>query len=150
VRRRLPRGSAGARNRSAADTVKNDAEKLARTSSRVQTAMVRWGVATACSRASLNSSCQKTGESNFIGNSAAHCMQSRRQRFPTVRTAGQVGNGEVKAKLNNIRACTSTAVLKGCGFIGDSQGEPVEIECIMAGKSVRLQQEWCGRRRTLS
>jgi hypothetical protein len=60
------------------------------------------------SRASLNSSCQKTGESNFIGNNAAHCMQRRRQRFPTVRTATQLGNGEVMAKTHDISTCTST------------------------------------------
>jgi hypothetical protein len=60
------------------------------------------------SQASLNSNCQKTGESNFISNDAAHRMQGRRQRFPTVRTVGWLGNSEVRAKMNNIRACTST------------------------------------------
>ena len=68
------------------------------------------GVATAGSRGSLSSNCQKTGESNFfISDGAAHCVQSRRQRFPTVRMVGWVGNGEARAKTANIRACTSTA-----------------------------------------
>jgi hypothetical protein len=44
----------------------------------------------------------------FIGNSVAHCMQRRRQRFPTVRTAGNAVNGEVMANTHYIRACAST------------------------------------------
>ena len=39
--------------------------------------------------------------------------------------------------------------VKTCYFIGDLRWWPVEIECITAGKSVRLQQELCGHRRTL-
>src|SRR5271155_5758528 len=39
---------------------------LASTSLRVQTVRLRWGVETAGSRASLNSNCQKTGESNHL------------------------------------------------------------------------------------
>jgi len=40
----------------------------------------------------------------------AHCVQHRFQRFPTVRTVGEIGNGEVRAKMPDIRACASTAM----------------------------------------
>ena len=46
-RRRLPRGSTSARDPSAASTVGADARRLAPTILRVQTARLRWGVATA-------------------------------------------------------------------------------------------------------
>jgi hypothetical protein len=39
-----------------------------------------------------------------------HCVQHRFQRFPTVRTVGEIGNGEVRAKMPDIRACASTAM----------------------------------------
>jgi hypothetical protein len=38
----------------------------------------------------------------FIFNNAARCMQRRRQCFPTVRTVGSLGNGEVRAKMAHI------------------------------------------------
>jgi hypothetical protein len=52
---------------------------------------------------------EKQAKALFISNAAAPCMQRRRQRFPTVRMVGEVGNGEVRAKTTNIRACASTA-----------------------------------------
>jgi hypothetical protein len=53
---------------------------------------------------------RKQAKALFISNDAAHCMQRRRQRFPTVRTVSQVGNSEARAKMTDIRACTSTAM----------------------------------------
>jgi hypothetical protein len=44
----------------------------------------------------------------FISDNAARCMQRRRQRFPTVRMVGHVGNGEARAKMADINACAST------------------------------------------
>jgi hypothetical protein len=51
----------------------------------------------------------KQAKALFISNDAARCMQDRRQRFPTVRMVGELGNGEVMAKMIDISACTSTA-----------------------------------------
>lgn len=121
-----------------------------RTSVRVQAARCAGESRLRGSRASLNSSCQKTGESNFIGNNAAHCMQRRRQRFPTVRTTMHLGNGEVRAKVQPLTPLHIHRVLELRQFIGDSHATPVEIGCITTGKDVPLQQEWCALRRTLS
>ena len=79
------------------------------TSVRVQTARLRSG-SRDCGAVKLLSTqiVRKQAKALFISNDAAHCMQRRRQRFPTVRTVSEVGNGEVRAKINNIRACTST------------------------------------------
>src|ERR1700746_2217538 len=76
-------------------------------------------------------------------------MQHRRQRFPTVRMVSDLGNGEVWAKITNLCSCASTVILKRYEFIGDSRWVPVEIACITAGKTVRMQQELCAPRRTL-
>jgi hypothetical protein len=86
-RRRLPRVSAR-HVFSAANTVKARCRNTCVGLSACAGSEVRAEVATAGSRASLNSNCQKTGESIFISNDVAHCMQSRRQRFPTVRMVG--------------------------------------------------------------
>jgi hypothetical protein len=92
----------------AANTVRLDTGKAASVSMRVQA--VRCARSRDCGAVKLLSTqiVRKTGESNFISNGAACCMQCRRQRFPTVRTAGWLGNSEVTAKMRNIRACTST------------------------------------------
>jgi hypothetical protein len=139
-----------ARKRSAANTVKTDAKELASFSVRVQATRLRSG-SRDCRAVKLLSTqiVRKQAKAIFISNNAAHCMQRRRQRFPTVRMVGEVGNGEVIAKTGDIKACTSTARWKRCEFIGDSRSRPVEIACITAGKSVRLQHELCDHRRTL-
>jgi hypothetical protein len=127
-------------------------EKLASPSMRVQTARLRLG-SRDCRAVKLLSTqiVRKQAKAIFfISDNAAHCMQRRRQRFPTVRMVGWVGNGEVRAKMADINACASTDRWKRREFIGDSRCGPVEIECITAGKSVRMQQELCGHRRTLS
>ncbi len=125
-------------------------EELASYSVRVQATRLRSG-SRDCRAVKLLSTqiVRKQAKAIFISNNAAHCMQRRRQRFPTVRMVGEVGNGEVRAKTGDIRACTSTVRWKRCEFIGDSRSQPVEIACITAGKSVRLQHELCGHRRTL-
>ncbi len=94
----------------AANTVRLDAGKTASVSMRVQA--VRCARSRDCGAVRLLSTqiVRKTGESNFISNDAVHCVQSRRQRFPTVRMVGLLGNGEVRAKMRNIRACTSTVL----------------------------------------
>ena len=68
---------------------------------RVQAARLRSG-SRDCEAVKLLSTqiVRKTGESNFISNDAARCMQRRRQRFPTVRMVGWVGNSEVRAKMH--------------------------------------------------
>ena len=100
----------GGKGPSTAITVKAGAERLASVSMRVQTARLRSG-SRDCEAVKLLSTqiVRKTGESIFISNGAAHCMQRRRQRFPTVRMVGEVGNSEVIAKTVDIRACTFTA-----------------------------------------
>jgi hypothetical protein len=78
-----------AKNRSAANTVRIVPEEPESTSVRVQAARLHSGSSRLLgSQASLNSNCQKTGESTFISNDAARCVQRRCQRFPTVRTVG--------------------------------------------------------------
>jgi hypothetical protein len=84
---------------------------------------------------------EKQAKAIFISNDASHCVSCRRQRFPTVRMVGEVGNGEFRAKIENLCPCASTVVWKRPEFIGDSRGVPVEIGCITAGKTVRMQQE---------
>jgi len=85
----------------------------------------------------------------IIADDSARCMHGHRQRFPTVRRLDRIGNSEVRAKITHISSCASTVVRNPSEFIGDSRYGPVEIECITAGKSVPLQREWCGHRRTL-
>jgi hypothetical protein len=107
-----PRGSANAKDRSAADTARTVPEKqdvLAACAGSVHALGRR-----DCEAVRLLSTqivCS-TGESNFISNDTALWVQRRRQRFPTVRTVTERGNGEYEAKSNRIRACTSTAVCK--------------------------------------
>jgi hypothetical protein len=97
-----------ARNPSAANTVRADEE--ASVSVRVQTARLRSG-SRDCEAVKLLSTqiVRKQAKALSISNDAAHCMQRRRQRFPTVRTVGEVGNSEARAKMTDIRACASTA-----------------------------------------
>jgi hypothetical protein len=109
---RLPRGSANAEDRSAADTARTVQEKQD-----VLAACAGSDVALGsrdCEAVRLLSTqiVFSTGESNFIGYDTALCVQRRRQRFPTVRTVAERGNGEYEAKSDSIRACTSTVVCK--------------------------------------
>jgi hypothetical protein len=85
-----------ARDHSAANTVRAGAKKLASASLRVQAARLRSG-SRDCGAVKLLSTqiVRKQAKALFISNDATHCMQRRRQRFPTVRMAGQVGNSEV-------------------------------------------------------
>jgi hypothetical protein len=108
---RLPRDSANARDRSAADTVKA-IPKIGSASLRLQTAMLR-RESRDCGAVKLLSTqiVRSTGESNHFRRTCK-LLAGRRQRFPTVRTAGEVGNGEDEAKNSNFRACTSTGVCK--------------------------------------
>ena len=109
-----------ARDRSAANRVRSDAKELASFSVRVQATRLRSG-SRDCRAVKLLSTqiVRKQAKAIFISNNAAHCVQRRRQRFPTVRMVGEVGNGEVRAKTGDIRACTSTDRWKRCEFIGD-------------------------------
>jgi hypothetical protein len=87
----------------------DDVTKLTSASMRVQAARLRAGESRL--RAVGLLSTQIVGiqaKAIFIGNSAAHCMQRRRQRFPTVRTAGEAVNSEVTANTHYFRACAST------------------------------------------
>jgi hypothetical protein len=92
---RLPREFAGAGDRSAADTERIDTEKTGST----LTAFANSDGAREsrdCGAVKLLSTqivCS-TGESNFISNDGASCSQGRHQRFPTVRTVAELGNGE--------------------------------------------------------
>ena len=78
-----------ARDRSAADTVRIDAQrKWHTTSMRVQAARLRSGESRLRgSQASLNSDCQKTGESNF------HCQQRRTLHAASPSTLSNSTNG---------------------------------------------------------
>jgi hypothetical protein len=85
-------------------------EKLASPSMRVQTARLRLG-SRDCGAVKLLSTqiVRKQAKAIFfISDNAARCMQRRRQRFPTVRMVGWVGNGEARAKMEDINACAST------------------------------------------
>jgi hypothetical protein len=97
------------RNRFAASTVRSDAKEIASFSVRVHATRLRSG-SRYCRAVKLLSTqiVRKQAKAIFISNNAAHCMQRRRQRFPTVRMVGEVGNGEVRAKTGDIRTCTST------------------------------------------
>jgi hypothetical protein len=97
-------------------------EELAWSSERVQAVRLRSG-SRDCGAVKLLSTqiVRKQAKALFIFNAAAHCVQLRRQRFPTVRTVRRVGNGEVRAKTADIRACASTAIWQRCEFIGDSR-----------------------------
>jgi hypothetical protein len=85
-----------------------DAEECASCSLRVQAARLRlWS--RDCGQSSFSQlKLSENRRKQFISDGAAHCVQSRRQRSLTVRMPGWVGNGEVRAKTTNIRACTST------------------------------------------
>jgi hypothetical protein len=85
-------------------------EKLASPSMRVQTARLRLG-SRDCGAVKLLSTqiVRKQAKAIFfISDNATRCMQRRRQRFPTVRMVGWVGNGEARAKMEDINACAST------------------------------------------
>ena len=99
-RRRLPRGSGRRRNRSAANTVRSRCQKnWHRTHCVCRQRGCARGVATAgqSSFSQLKLSVIQAKAIIHLDN-AAHCMQRRRQRFPTVRMVGEVGNGEARAK----------------------------------------------------
>jgi hypothetical protein len=91
-------------------TVRIDAEK-ASASLRVQTARLRSGRRD-CGAVKLLSTqiVRKQAKAIFISDNAAHCMQRRRQRFPTVRTVSELGNSEVRAKTTFFIHCASTVV----------------------------------------
>jgi hypothetical protein len=83
--RRLPRDSAGAWDRSVAATVKIETQENGSTSPRLLAAMVRWGSRDCRAVQRLSTQVvRKTGESNFVGDDCAICMQSRHQRLPRV------------------------------------------------------------------
>jgi hypothetical protein len=140
-----------ARDRSAADTVRIDAQrKWHTTSMRVQAARLRSGESRLRgSLASLNSDCQKTGESNF------HCQQRRTLHAASPSTLSNSTNGWLTWQRRSYSEDDSYLGLrihrsvKEREFIGDSRCQPVENECITAGKTVRMQQELCVPRRTL-
>jgi hypothetical protein len=115
-RGRLPRQVATRlrwrRDRHVADTRRNDAGKTGSASLRLRTAMVRVG-SRDCEAVKLLSTqfvCS-TRRKHFVSNEVANCLQGRRQRFPTVRTAAELGNSEDVAKIANNSACAFTG---GC------------------------------------
>src|ERR1700730_15824617 len=109
---------------------------------------VRRGDATASSLTSLNSNCFQNSGERYWSLTVLPSGKLRHQRFLRVRTVAELGNGEVKAKNRTIACCESTDGCKQCVNIRDFEGVTVEIRCNTAGKSVHLQREWCGRRRT--
>jgi hypothetical protein len=108
-RRRLPRGPRS-KKLLCCEYSKGWSGKPGPPSVRVQTARLRSG-SRDCRAVKLLSTqiVRKQAKALFISNNAAHCMQRHRQCFPTVRTVGEVGNGEARAKTRVIRACASTA-----------------------------------------
>lgn len=68
------------------------------------------------------------------------------ERLPRVRRVDHAGNGEIQTKRAEDSACASTESRNREQSIGVRNAPPVEIACIMAGKTVRLQPAWCARR----
>ena len=86
--------------------------KTGSASLRLRTAMVRVG-SRDCEAVKLLSTqfvCS-TRRKHFVSNEVANCLQGRRQRFPTVRTAAELGNSEDVAKIADNSACAFTG---GC------------------------------------
>jgi hypothetical protein len=108
---RLPRNS-GRREPTVAITARDDpAKNTVSASLRVQAERLRLRRATArqsgISQLKLS---EKQAKAIFISNDASHCVSCRRQRFPTVRTVAEIGNGEFRAKMNNFCPCASTVL----------------------------------------
>jgi hypothetical protein len=112
------RVSTSAGNRSAADAVKNEARKSGSTSTALASSDGALGDVRDCRQSSVSQlKLSVIQAKELIIDNRARCMRSRRQRFPTVRMRGQIGNGEVRAKMANIRACTSTASRKRANLL---------------------------------
>lgn len=151
MRRRLPRGSAGAGDRSAADAVKSKPDKTGSTSLRCRQRRCAGGGATACSRSLLSTQIvRKPGESNFVSlrrprtlrvkQSLTLAKSRKDSRSMQRRNLGE-DRGDLRLRIHRL--------LQTCMDTGDSGWSPVEISCITAGKGVPLQREWCVLRRTL-
>jgi hypothetical protein len=139
-----------ARDRSDANTVRTDAEEPASFSVRVQAVRLRSG-SRDCRAVKLLSTqiVRKQAKAIF------HLQQRGTLHATSSSTLSNITNGWLTWQRRSyseddpylslhIHRC-----VKQHEFIGDSCGSPVEIECITAGKSVRLQQELCAHRRTL-
>ncbi len=104
-------------DQSAADTVKDEATKGGSTPTAFAGSDGALGdVRLQAVRRLSTQVVRNTGERLIVDN-RARCMRSRRQRFPTVRMHDQIGNSEARAKMANIRACTSTAVRKRANLL---------------------------------
>jgi hypothetical protein len=99
-----------ARIQSVASTVRSNTEKSGIVLSACATVRLRSGVATARQSSFSQLKLSENRRKQFHLKRRAHCVQRRHQRFPTVRTVGEIGNGEVRAKMPDIRACASTAM----------------------------------------
>lgn len=151
MRRRLPRDSAGAGDRSAAVTVRPIPDKPDWTSLRCRQ---RW-----CARGrrdcgqskpSLNSNCQKPGESNFVPLQRHHTLHAMTSL--TLAKSRKVWRATQQRSLGEDRRDLRLRIhrrLQTCMNTGDLCYSPVEIWCITAGKGVPLQRKWCALRRTL-
>ena len=99
-----------ARIPSAASTVRSNAEESGIVLIACATVRLRSGVATARQSSFSQLKLSENRRKQFHFKRRAHCVQCRHQRFPTVRTVGEIGNGEVRAKMPDIRACASTDI----------------------------------------
>ena len=92
---------------------------------------------------------RKTGESNF------HLERRFTLRVVPSSTLSNSTNGWLGWQRRSLSEDAQSLALrihrcvKRREFIGDSRSVPVEIGCITAGKTVRMQQELCARRQTL-
>lgn len=108
-RYRLPRGSEGTRS-ICCEYIGERCGGIGIVLSACATVRLRSGVATAGQSSFSQLKLSENRRKQFHFKRRAHCVQRRLQRFPTVRTVGEIGNGEVRAKMPNIRACASTAM----------------------------------------